>query len=156
AFSPDSSRLAVCMFNHGDIQLFDTANGKLLARFSGPVGIGSRVRFLPDGLLISASYNGDIWLWDTDARKVIRRFAQGPERICDIALSKSGKLLATFGDKDRANPEDTNHRAIRIWDVTSGTINKQWCCPGDVCIRSVSFSSDDRSLAVGFYADEDE
>jgi WD40 repeat protein len=43
-----------------------------------------------------------------------------------------------------------------LWDVAKGKIIHEIACPGDIRIRHVSFSSDERALAVVFHPDDAE
>jgi WD40 repeat protein len=92
--------------------------------------------------LASATWYGNLHLWDTGTGKEIRSFAghQSGEysAIRGLAFSPDGELLATGG----------NDKTVRLWEVRSGNERARLeGHQGDVV--AVSFSPDSRTLASG-------
>jgi dipeptidyl aminopeptidase/acylaminoacyl peptidase len=80
------------------------------ARFAN-VGRVFAVAFTPDSkTLASASWDGDIRLWDVATRKEVRRFSGHDGPVSALRLSADGKRLLSMG-------HDGN---IRRWDVADG------------------------------------
>ncbi len=137
AFSPDRSRLAVCMDGGVDtrVQWFDTSSSKEVLRVTSK-GLNGRfdqtIQFSPDGrflLVRGARYQFDwvlkkkgkeadlAWVFDGKIGTLIHtfEFLVGPGRKgpADIRFAATNKLLVS---------EDT---LISIYDIKSGVLEKQ-------------------------------
>ncbi|CAG0932533.1 partial putative serine/threonine-protein kinase PkwA, partial [Planctomycetaceae bacterium] len=76
AFAPDGRRLLTFDQTATEAQVWQTVDGKLIARLRGPEGAISSVQFSPDGRTIVAVHNGlTVRLWDavTGAQQAILR-----------------------------------------------------------------------------------
>lgn len=95
AWSPDGTRLASAI---GDVQVWDPATGKLLARYFPNVHAIApinQVAWSPDGKYLAAGYNtsdgGGVTIWNTQTRTVIKTLSS--DQIDAISWSPNGKYL---------------------------------------------------------------
>lgn len=114
AFSPDGLEIASAGPGN-EINLWDTATGKLNRKLVGHLETVQNVAFSPDGNnLVSASYDRTIKLWDVNTGKVIRTFYPAfniDNRNTKLIYSQSGKLIFSL----------RSHRmTLEVWDPFSG------------------------------------
>lgn len=146
AFSPDGKRLATAhsySADPGEVKLWDTATGALVATLPlADRGIAS-IAFSPDGKLLAgqahpmaAPSSSEVVLWDVAARRELRRLGGPDGRIGAMAFSPDGRSLASCG----------GDRTLRFWDVASGreTRRVDGMGPG----RALAFSPDGKALAI--------
>lgn len=91
-------------------------------------------------LLVGALEDGTIKLWDTINAELRHTLRSHGEEIMSLAFSPDEQLLASGSAKG----------TLELWNIYEGTLHHTLRCHADVCcIRSVEFSHDGRSLALG-------
>lgn len=114
----------------------------------------NHLAFSPDGkMLASAGAEGQVYLWDTAGRKILRKLfpkeksvtaeslrANLTRRIESIAFSPDGKLLA------EAAQETTGLSMLRLWNVETGEVERV-LAEGVDNLRSVAYSPDGKIVA---------
>lgn len=101
SWSPDGTRLASAI---GDVQVWDPATKKLLARYFPVVhntATVNQVAWSPDGQYLAGGYNasdgtGGVTIWNTRTRTVAKTLSSG--QIDAISWSPNGKYLAIAND----------------------------------------------------------
>jgi WD40 repeat protein/serine/threonine protein kinase len=98
--------------------------------------------FLPDGHgLVSAFESGDLIVWDVDrARPHYPRSRAHEGGICMAVCSSDGQLAATGGEVDRA---------VRLWDVATGRMVREFHFDDTGRVRALAFSADGRTVLAG-------
>jgi WD40 repeat protein/serine/threonine protein kinase len=145
AISPDGQRVASCGLGPlsilGELNLWDAANGRRIARLGGPLGghLGPVVclAFSPDGKrLASAGLDRVIHIWDVQTQKSIGVMRGHGGFILSLAFHPDGSRLASAGMDQTA----------RVWDVASG--EEKLCYRGHSAnVSCVAFSPDGHRLA---------
>ncbi|HZU38081.1 MAG TPA: protein kinase, partial [Gemmataceae bacterium] len=139
AFSEDGRLLATA----GDdqtIRLWEVATGSLRDTLTGHRATIHSVAFAPDGRSVTSAGEGtDVHIWSLPTRlpDLFRPAGKAPARIVALALSPSGKLLATGGYVDRVELRDA-HTLKRLARLPG---------PGST-VWALAFASDNRMLAV--------
>ncbi|MBE8965702.1 hypothetical protein IQ277_05445 [Nostocales cyanobacterium LEGE 12452] len=138
ALSPDGKLLATGD-QHGQIHLWQMADGKNLLTFKGHEDFIWTVTFSPDGkTLASGGHHGLVKLWDTQTGKCLKTLDKHTGIVWSVSFSPDGQTLAS-------GSQDTS---IRLWDVHLGECLKVlhghtgWVC-------SVRFNPDGSILASG-------
>ena len=99
AFSPDNKILASGggttegFFPHGEIKLWNTTNGTLIAELKGHRGLVDAIAFSPDGKLVAGG-GYRLILWDVAKRKKVQTMNTGG-LVHALAFSPNGKLLVS-------------------------------------------------------------
>ena len=148
AFSPDGSMLASGSENckielwHLDTTQDDRSNSRSQNHkdvLLGHTGWVCAVDFSPDGnLLVSASSDYSIKLWDVKTKQCIKTLQGHTRWIRTVAFSPDGQQLVS-GSGDYT---------IKLWDVATGNCLKTW--QGHTgWIWSVVFSPDGTTIASG-------
>ena len=98
AIAPDETQLAAGPGSDGGaINLWDMANGELLASLPGHTLRVWAVDFSPDGqTLASAGWDQSVRLWDVASATLLATL-QGLPRFYDVAFSGDGRLLVAAG-----------------------------------------------------------
>ena len=137
-FSPDGVLLAVGT-GKGDIRIWQTSDGTLLANFLGHTDWVRSVAFSPDGwLLASGCSDRTIRLWEVSTGHCLNTLSENTHRIWTVAFSPDGQLLASGG----------HDQTIQLWKVSTGQcINT--LVGHTRSIHSVVFSSSGSLLASG-------
>ncbi len=140
--APDGSRFAVGGLGTLDLEVWDSAAGKLLERIEAPEPPDNgdlapnvtALAWLPDGKTLVAANDKTIQIVDLQSRKVV---AVLPERlVLAIAVSPDGKQLAS-GRFD----------GLTLWDLPQ---RKKTEVHFDVpAVESLQFSPDGRRVAAG-------
>src|SRR5439155_25936407 len=151
AFSPDSTRLAIC---GGRVSFYDPLTGKEEVRladgFAGPA-LGSGVAFAADGRHVAAANGRKVALWNIQNHRPALAFeieaaAGNDKQFQVVAFSPTGKMLATAGasraclfpiDADR----DTHGKARELEGGFGTTLS-----------HALAFSADGSRLATGHVA----
>ncbi|MDB9528577.1 NACHT domain-containing protein [Oscillatoria sp. CS-180] len=111
--------------------------------FAQSFGAVFSVTFNVDSSLLATGHlNGEICLWDSDARKLTSHSGHA-DLVRAVAFSPDSRLLAT-GSYDRS---------IKLWDISNRVLLEDNCITilkgHDRPVRSVSFSPDGKILASG-------
>jgi WD40 repeat protein len=124
--------------------LYDTRTHELIRRFGGGRaehvgGIGD-VAFSPDGrMVISASGDGTMILWDVETGAYLRRFVGHSHEVRGVAFSADGEFIAT------ASADGT----IMIWDTASAEAIRRYKWTDTQIVWSIAFSPDGRTVLAG-------
>jgi hypothetical protein len=130
-FSPDGTSLLTVGGN--DIRLWSIDGRRDKARFR-PHGAVSSARFSPADprFVVTASWDGSAKIWDTQARRAIRRLDGGHRGpLHSAAFSPDGATVLTAGDDG----------LVLLWDAQSGTVIRSFEGHTDA-VRSAAFSAD--------------
>ena len=161
AFSPDGKQI-VSGSNDGTICLWDATSGELfgtppkndprpVASVIGHTSGVSSVTFSPNGkLIVSASYDGTLCLWDAAGGQLVAFHEGHMDWVTSVAFSSDGKKIVS-GSRDGA---------VFLWDAASGPlIGSPLKHPVDSNCRmfgrdssvSVTFSSDGKLICGTYY-----
>lgn len=107
-----------------DVSTAETTKKKELAGHDGYI---SSLKFVPGSggtKFISASGDGEAWLWDTNSGKVITKFIGhlGDCGAASFPMTGAGNVFCT-GSTDKT---------VRTWDVNSGKCQRTFVAPGEV------------------------
>ena len=146
-FSPDNVMVATS----GDDQLVHTwsaENGAAFEVLAGHKGIVTALAFAPGGELISAAQDRSVIVWEASPAWKLERTlgtgdAQSPfiDRVCALAFSADGKLLATGGG------EPSRAGEIKLWSVTTGELARDLPNIHSDAVLGLAFSPDGNFLA---------
>ncbi len=139
AYSPDGKTLAsggFCNFGY----LWNPNTARVLRSLPKCEG-AEIVQFSPDGkIMVLASWEPDICLYDTAKGEEVRRLKGHQDRIYAVAFSPDGRLLAS----------SSNDSTIRVWQVATGKQVRR--LEGGAVwkwVACLAFSPDGRTLASG-------
>lgn len=143
--SRDGKMLAA--YFHGELKLFDTANGNLIRTFEKSRDAGRSITFSPDGqTLADGSSEGKIYLWDVASGRIKSTITAG-SYIVFVAFSPDGKTLAS-GSSEHSERTGYEVGKIKIWDAASGNLIKVLATQRTL-ISSIAFSPDGKTIACG-------
>ncbi len=147
AFSPDNLTVATT----GDDQLVHTWNANNGAAFEVLVGHKGNVTalaFAPGGDLVSAAQDRGVVVWDANpAWKLERTIGTGDakspftDRVCALAFSADGRLLATGGGEPSRGGE------IKLWNAATGELARDIPNIHSDVVLGLDFSPDGNFLA---------
>lgn len=147
AFSPDNLTVATT----GDDQLIHTWSAESGAPFEVLAGHKSNVTalaFAPGGDLISAAQDRGVIVWDANPAWKLERTigtgdAQSPltDRVCALAFTADGKLLATGGGEPSRGGE------IKLWHIATGELAREIANIHSDVVLGLEFSPDGNFLA---------
>ncbi len=153
AYSPDGKLLATAHSRHedpGEVKLWDTATGAMVAMWTARGRGVLSVAFSPDGRLlagrVAARNEPQSWprvvLWDVASRRELHTLLGGPYGgIQAMAFSPDGKVLATVG----------GDRIVRFSDPWTG--REAGRVDGIASDSELAFSPDGRSLVMNDASD---
>jgi WD40 repeat protein len=144
AFSPDGKLLA-SLNGNGVARLTEVATGIELLREQFPRDYAGPIRFSPDGtsLAVASGPNArKVFLWEWEKGKPPREIPVRPRGARSLDFSPDGKTLATGDD---------GNEGIRLWDVASGRMLRQFANTHDWDTIRVCWSPDGHYLASSGY-----
>ena len=110
-------------------------------RSQGHTKVITALAYTPDSkILVAASLDGKIRLWDADATRVLRTLDTSSLELYAIAISPDGKLLASGG----------SWQEIQIWEIATGKL-LQTLKGHSAQVAALAFSPDGKLLASGGY-----
>jgi WD40 repeat protein len=89
-----------------------------------------------DGMIATASLDGDAWLWDSDGR-VLAQLEDHTEGLWDVAFSDDGRFVATA----------SSDRTVKVWEAETGLLVRTISGHGDR-VFGVRFSPEGDRLAT--------
>jgi WD40 repeat protein len=143
AFAPDGKTLAVQSRRDG-VVLWSADGARQIHVFPGDPRVHTlqnlALAFSPDGKLLAAAGNPDgaIRLYDTAARKELRRVPAAQPQVADVRFTPDGKALFSAGGSGLP---------IRLWDVATGRELRRVGRPGEG--ERLTLSHDGKVLASG-------
>lgn len=148
AVSPDGRKCVIASDSSCrlDVLELDDGNGKT-GLPEGHLQAVLGIAFARDGkTVISGSSDGTVRLWDVASGRQTRKLVFSEEclNLVAMAMSPDGRLLAASG-----NISD-EEGAIRIWDLDSGTVLRDFSVPE--IGYGLAFSPDDKRLAVASFS----
>jgi WD40 repeat protein len=136
AFSPDEQLLAA---GGNKVYLVDTRNRKVVRTLEHAQDLVTSLAFSSDGrLLVAASLDGVVRLWQMADGKLARELPKQKRAILAVAFSPDGALLATTGAD----------KVVRLWRVADGKL-AQTLKGHESIVGTVAFSADGALLASG-------
>jgi WD40 repeat protein len=147
ALSPDGKMLATGGAEEFRVQLWSTADGRLVKGIKCDAAYTTAVRFSRDGRSLATGHtDATVRVWDSESGVLKGTFKSDGERRVSlpqfaVAVSPGGRLVAAAGLDYRA----------RVWDVASGRLVAE--LPGRdkrAVAGAVAFSADGGRIAVGF------
>ncbi|MGB7412857.1 MAG: NB-ARC domain-containing protein [Thermosynechococcaceae cyanobacterium] len=114
AFSPDNQMLATAGEDH-QIMLWDVATGAHLQTLCGHQQAVLCLRFSDDGqYLFSSGSDRTLKQWHLGSAQCLQTFSGHEQWVWSVALASPHQCLSASQDE-----------TIRVWDITTGTINQQ-------------------------------
>ncbi|MBW4465096.1 MAG: NACHT domain-containing protein [Pegethrix bostrychoides GSE-TBD4-15B] len=139
-FSPDCTLLATTDAK-GEVRLWQTLDGQLLAVYQGHTNWVRTVAFSPNGkLLASGGDDRTIHLWNIATCQCIHVFQGHTDRIYSVAFSPDGETLIS-GSADRT---------VRLWNISDHQCLYTFKEHSD-WVRAVNFSTDGKLIASASY-----
>lgn len=136
AFSPTGNILYAASTT-GTITVWDLKSKAELGRLIGSGTIVS-ITLSPDGQqLVSTTWEGGVTLWDLKTCEVDASFEGHTDVVEASVFSPDGATLATASWDG----------SVRLWTVSTGQLRREFS--QDATQRSLAFSPDGRSLAIG-------
>ncbi|HEV2972390.1 MAG TPA: protein kinase [Pirellulales bacterium] len=144
-FSPNNQYL-VAVENRGQITMWNAASDREVATLFNwrKAESGECLTFSRDGAALAESNGGSVRVWSlvsAPEKLVLLGHTGGIPRV---EFRGDGKILATGGKDQR----------VRLWEWKNGKMVASIPEPGPV--QAVSFSPDQRLLAVGYWEDKDQ
>ncbi|MEV5595118.1 hypothetical protein [Streptomyces sp. NPDC052496] len=140
-FAPDGKTLAVTenAGNRGTVRLWDVADLRETARFTGRTYPIFAAVFAPDGKTLATSgTDHDIQLWDVPKRRPSGTLRGHAGSVASLAFGPDGRTLASGGDDD----------TVRLWDL-AGRRTSAVLAGHTGSVLSLAFWPDGRALISG-------
>ncbi|XXF75915.1 WD40 repeat domain-containing protein [Myxococcaceae bacterium GXIMD 01537] len=106
ASSPDRQLIAAGTLK-GKVRLLDAATGRQLRELSDVQGSVRGLAFSPDGKLLAAGGDRDVYLWSVPDGAPLGQLAGHTGKIWALAIDATGTLLASGG----------SDKLVRLWDL---------------------------------------
>ena len=123
----------------GTIRLWTAHTGEMLAILKGDAKFPEGIRalaFSPSGTTLASATTDQIWLWDINAKQIIRILEGHTWHVSALAFSPDGETIASAGWD----------WTLRLWDAATGKLRKTF---GEHTsgVNTVAFSPDGRTFA---------
>lgn len=150
AFSPNGKILASSSGGHILLWDLESKNEELLWKLSGDVSYFRSLEFSKNGKLIAGLGNdGTVWLWDTENGENLEIFGKSvklKEKINNCQFS------VHFSLEDKMLAGTTPGCSVVFWNLATGEEIQNLIIDKNTSeIRSLSFSQDDKFIAMGSY-----
>jgi WD40 repeat protein len=140
-FSPDGR--TVMAAGPGGVAYYEAAGGKLVRRYAVPPEQDiSNVFLSPDGRNLFTVNDKVVRMWEVATGKERRRFAGHQISVLSLALSPSGRVLATASG-DWKHERDNS---VRLWDVATGKELRRFTGHRNL-VASVAYAPDGKAVA---------
>ena len=127
AFAPDGTEIATAS-EDGTVRIYATADGRVLASFSGSGAIRA-VAFSPDGgQIVWGERGGDVVLVNADTGDVVRTFSGHSAAVNSVAFAPDGTEILSA----------SNDRHALLWNVADGTVLRDFT--HDLGVNAAVFS----------------
>ncbi len=143
AYSPDGSELAAGD-SDGTIQILDAETGALKATLEQHEKRIDSLAYSSDGKTLLSAGDG-IMVWDAEKKELIKSIGERTITYRELTFSSDGSAIAGVL---KADIFVNRTGAIELWDVDSGALKRRIDPTHIDNIRSLSFSSDSRTLAA--------
>ncbi len=153
AFSPDNLQLAAAGDN-GLVQTFRADNAAPTGTYAGHAGPVQVLRYLDAHRLASSAGDKKVQTWNLSAKWTLQQQIGPPldaptsvelsplaDRVLAIDFSPDGNLLVTGGGEPSRSGE------LKIWNVSDGTLVREFVDAHSDTVFGVAFSADSRYLA---------
>ncbi len=149
AFSADGKALAGAGW-HGNVQVWDTAKGKLQHEFKGLTTTISHIALSHDGKLVALTgrEDGAIHLFDVAKGKALHSFAGHRGGPLIVAFSPDGKTVCTTNREWNHDVREWCAWSLRQWDPQTGKELRVTTDKETAAIHHTAFSADGRLLAT--------
>ncbi len=149
-FSADGS-LMTCCSKDGMVHVWDTATGRVRARFKALSTSIIRIALSPDGKRVALTGRADhaIHVWDVDAGRELHSFVGHRSGPLTAAFLKGGKEIATVSrDSGHSSPlTEWADWSLRRWDAATGAELAVTSANPKGEVYYTAFSADGRRLA---------
>ena len=156
AFSPDGHFLVVGS-HRPDAEIWEVSTRKLVGHLEGHIDWVTHIVYSPNGRYIATARPESNWvyLWDAQARQLIRNWRNGDEGEIQKLLfsSDSQRLYVATQTWNLAVAPDKRNDRIRVFDVRTGTQLNEF---GDefFVLRDFSLSPDEKVVLFRYYISE--
>jgi len=150
-FFPSSGHLLLSASADSKVKIWDVYHQReLLRTYSGHTKSVNDICFNPDGTqFLTASYDRQMKLWDTETGACINRFTTGKTpHVVRINPSTPHEFLAGMSDKKIVQFDTRSGQQVQEYDHHLGPVNTITFCDGD---RRFITTSDDKSLRAWEY-----
>jgi WD40 repeat protein len=157
-FSPDGRTLAAAggetvgthirgssRYIAGEAKLWDVESGRAIVTFTGHTSKITSSAFTSDGnTLVTGSIDGTLKLWKVHPDQGLTLFEDTDCKVHGLALHPKGSIIAGVVSSKGGRLRSAG---VRVWDFQSGQEQTRFWGMHEV--RSVTFSPDGKTLAVG-------
>jgi WD40 repeat protein len=138
AYSPVGPLLAVGTA-HGEVTVWNSVTGELLATLTGHTGFVHSIAFSPDGQrLATASADATIRIWEVATGESLHILEGHTATVRDVDFSPDGALLVSGGEDN----------TLRLWNANSG--RELFSVEGPYFVDGVAFSPDGARVAASY------